>query len=140
MAGLQPQLGFKNIPPADATRMVNEEMLVVVMLESPKAIANADAIAQVKGVDALLIGTADLCAEMGMQGKLGDSKVEEAYKTVIAACKKHGKYPGMGGVYDPPLMEKYIGLGMRLILSGSDLSFIMAGGNQRTEFLRGVKI
>ena len=140
MAGLQPQLAFQNIPAADATRMVNEEMLVVVMLESPKAIASADAIAQVEGVDALLIGTADLCAEMGMQGKLGDSKVEEAYKTVIAACRKHGKYPGMGGVYEPKLMEKYIGLGMRLILSGSDLSFIMSGAKTRTDFLRGVKI
>src|SRR6185503_15917689 len=100
----------------EATRLVNEEMLVTVMLETPKAIANADAIAQVKGVDALLIGTADLCAEMGIHGQLGDPKVEEAYKNVIAACRKHGKHPGMGGVYDPPLMEKYIGLGMRLIL------------------------
>ncbi len=140
MAGAQPQLGFEMLPPGEATRIVNEEMLVTVMLESPKAIANADAIAQVKGVDALLIGTADLCAEMGMPGKLGDPKVEEAYRTVIAACKKHGKYPGMGGVYEPKLMEKYIGFGMRMILSGSDLSFMMAGARARTEFLRSVKI
>ena len=139
MAGPQPQLGFAGTAPAEATRLVNEEMLVTVMLETPKAIANADAIAQVKGVDALLIGTADLCAEMGIHGQLGDAKVEEAYKTVIAACKKHGKYPGMGGVYEPKLMEKYIGLGMRLILSGSDFSFILAGGKQRTDFLRAVK-
>jgi 2-keto-3-deoxy-L-rhamnonate aldolase RhmA len=140
MAGPQPQIGFAAVPPAEATRIVNEEMLVTVMLESPQAIANADAIAQVPGVDALLIGTADLCAEMGMAGKLDDPKVEEAYRTVIAACKKHGKYPGMGGVYEPKLMEKYIRLGMKMILSGSDLSFIMAGAKTRTEFLRAVKI
>ncbi len=140
LAGAMPQLGFRTLPPGDATRMVNEEMLVTVMLETPKAIANADAIAQVEGVDALLIGTSDLCAEMGMPGKLGDPKVEDAYRTVIAACKKHGKYPGMGGVYEPKLMEKYIGYGMRMILSGSDLSFIMAGAKARTEFLRGVKV
>src|SRR6185503_9473034 len=124
----------------EATRLVNEEMLVTVMLETPKAIANADAIAQVKCVDALLIGTADLCAEMGIHGQLGDSKVEDAYKTVIAACKKHGKYPGMGGVYEPKLMEKYVQMGMRFILSGSDQSFIMAGARARTEFLRKVKL
>ena len=139
MAGAQPQLGFRTLPPAEATRLVNEEMLVTVMLETPKAIANADAIAQVPGVDALLIGTSDLCAEMGIHGQLGDPKVEDAYRTVIAACKKHGKYPGMGGVYEPKLMEKYIGYGMRMILSGSDLSFIMAGAKTRTDFLRSVK-
>ena len=140
MAGAQPQLGFRTLPPAEATRLVNEEMLITVMLETPKAIANANAIAQVEGVDALLIGTSDLCAEMGIHGQLGDSRVEEAYKTVIAACKKHGKYPGMGGVYETKLMEKYVGLGMRMILSGSDLSFMMAGARARTEFLRSVKI
>jgi len=140
MAGAQPQLGFQTLPPGDATRIVNEEMLVTVMLETPKAIANADAIAQVEGVDALLIGTSDLCAEMGIPGKFTDTRVEEAYRTVIAACKKHGKHPGMGGVYEPKLMEKYIGYGMRMILSGSDLSFIMAGAKARTDFLRSVKI
>ena len=91
-------------------------------------------------VDGLLIGTNDLCAEMGIPGKFADPKVEDAYRTVIAVCKKHGKIPGMGGVYEPKLMEKYIGYGMRMILSGSDLSFMMAGARARTEFLRGVKI
>jgi 2-keto-3-deoxy-L-rhamnonate aldolase RhmA len=46
----------------------------------------------------------------------------------------------MGGVYEPKLMEKYIQMGMRMILSGSDLSFMMAGARARTEFLRAVKL
>ena len=46
----------------------------------------------------------------------------------------------MGGVYEPKLMEKYIGMGMRFILSGSDLSFILAGGRERTGFLNGCKL
>ena len=37
-------------------------------------------------------------------------------------------------------MEKYIGLGMRFILSGSDLSFIMAGARERASFLHGIKL
>ena len=36
------------------------------MLESPTAIANATAIAAVPGIDVLLIGTNDLCVEMGI--------------------------------------------------------------------------
>ncbi len=59
-----------------------------------------------------------------------------AYERVIAACRRHNKAPGMGGVYVEDLLAKYIGLGMRMILSGNDLSLIMAGGSQRTKFLR----
>jgi hypothetical protein len=53
-------------------------------------------------------------------------------------CKKHNKRPGMGGVYDPPLMAMYIG--MRMILSGGDLGFLMAGAKARAAFLRGVNL
>jgi 2-keto-3-deoxy-L-rhamnonate aldolase RhmA len=140
VAGGTPQLGFRNLPVAEATRMLNDETLVVVMLETPQAITNADAIAGVPGIDVLLIGTNDLCAEMGIHGQFGDSRVEAAYKTVIDACRRHGKYPGMGGVYDQPLMQKYIVMGMRFILSGSDLSFLMAGAGSRAAFLRSIKI
>jgi len=110
------------------------------MVETPLAIDNAEAIAAVPGIDVVLIGTNDLCAELGIPGQFADPRVEDAYRKVIAACKKHGKHPGMGGVYDTRLMEKYIGYGMRFILSGGDLSFLLAGAKARTEFLRGVKL
>src|SRR6266513_372827 len=134
--GAQPQLAFKPIAPAEATRLVNEQILVVVMLESPRAIENAEAIAAVPGVDVLLIGTSDLCAELGILGQVGDARVEAAYRRVIDACRRHGKHPGMGGVYDPPHMEKYVRMGMRFILGGSDLSLLMAAAKERAGFLR----
>jgi 2-keto-3-deoxy-L-rhamnonate aldolase RhmA len=140
VAGAQPQFAFQNAPLGEATQIVNDETLVVVMLETPQAIANADSIAAVAGVDVVLIGTNDLCAEMGIPAQFANSKVEDAYRTVIAACRRHGVHPGMGGVYEPKLMEKYIKLGMRFILSGSDFSFIMAGGRERTSFLHGIKL
>ena len=140
IAGAQPQLGFKSLPVGQAMRLVNQETLVVVMLETPTAIRNADAIAAVRGIDVLLIGTNDLCAEMGIPGQFAHKKVEQAYATVIAAARKHRKWPGMGGVYDPPLMRKYIEMGMRFILSGSDFSFLVAAGSQRTSTLRAIKL
>src|SRR3954469_4782741 len=83
--GLQ-QTGFASMPIAETARVVNEETLVVVMIESPEAVASCDEIAATAGVDALLIGTNDLCFEMGIPGKFDDPKVGEAYKKVIAAC------------------------------------------------------
>jgi 2-keto-3-deoxy-L-rhamnonate aldolase RhmA len=140
LGGPPPQLSYQPTPTGEATRIVNEETLVVVMLETPLAIENADAIAQVEGLDVLLVGFNDLCAEMGVPGDFNNQRAADAFTTVVAACKRHGKYPGMGGIYDHPTMQKYIGLGARFILSGSDFSFVMAGANARTSFLRGIKL
>jgi len=140
VVGALPQFGYQAMPVAETTRIANQEILVIVMVETPQAIDSVDAIAEVPGVDVVLIGTNDLCAELGIPGQFADPRVEDAYRKTIAACKKHGKHPGMGGVYEPKLMEKYIGFGMRFILSGGDLSFLMAGAKARTEFLRSCRL
>jgi 2-keto-3-deoxy-L-rhamnonate aldolase RhmA len=137
MGGALAQLGFASMPVGEAARLVNEETLVVVMIESPQGVANADEIASTKGVDALLIGTNDLCFEMGIPGQFNDPKVKDAYTKVIAACRKHGKFPGMGGMYTPELLERHIGMGVQLILSGSDFSLLMQAATTRAGLIRG---
>jgi len=134
--GLQ-QLGFEAVPVGEAARIINEETLVVVMIESPQGLENCEAIAAVKGIDALLIGTNDLCLELGIPGKFDDPKVGEAYRKVIAACRKHGKFPGMGGMYTPELLERHIAMGVQLVLSGSDYSLLMQGAAARAKLVRG---
>ncbi len=137
MGGGLAQVGYKSMPIGDVARVVNEETLVVVMIESPSGVANCDEIASTPGIDALLIGTNDLCFEMGIPGQFNDPKVGEAYKKVIAACRKHGKFPGMGGLYTPELLERHIGMGVQLVLSGSDFSLLMQAGTARTALVRG---
>ena len=136
MTGVLPQLDFKQKPIADVASTVNENMLIVIMLESPEAIDNVDSIAAIDGVDVVLIGTNDLCMEMGIPGDYSNPKVKDAYSKVIETCKKYGKTPGMGGVYKEELMSEYIKMGMRFILSGSDLSFMMQSASQRSNKLR----
>ena len=140
LPGTLPQAHFEAVPIAELASAVNAATLVVVMIETPEAVENADAIAAVPGADVLLIGTNDLAAEMGITGQFGHAKIEDAYRKVIAACRKHGKFAGMGGVYDNALMERYIGLGARFILSGSDLSFLMAGAKARSAFLQSLAV
>ncbi len=136
MTGSLPQLNFKQIPISEAATSINNSMLIVIMLESPEAIENVEEIAAVSGVDVILIGTNDLCMEMGIPGDYANVKIKESYKKVIKACHKYGKTPGMGGVYNEELMLEYIRMGMKFILSGSDLSFMMSSAKQRSENLR----
>ena len=130
--GLRPQ------KQAEAQETLNREILVVCMIETPEAVANAETIAAVPGVDVLLIGTSDLTATMGIPGQLGHPDVRKAYQTVGAACAKHGKVMGMGGVYDETIAADYVGLGARFLLSGSDHAFLTAAAGARAKFLRGL--
>ena len=50
------------------------------MLETPQAIENVEEIAAVDGIDILLIGTNDLCMEMGIPGQFGDPRIGEIFE------------------------------------------------------------
>jgi len=138
LAGPMPQLGLAALPTHETMRRANEEAVVVVMVESPLGVQNADAIAAVPGVDVILIGTNDLAAEMGIPGALDDPRIEAAYRTVIAACERHGKQAGMGGIYNHELMRRYLALGIRFAQGGGDTNLLTAGARARMDFLRGL--
>jgi 4-hydroxy-2-oxoheptanedioate aldolase len=135
---IMPQFDYK--PKADMTALLNKSNLIAVMLESSNAIDNAEAIAAVPGIDVLLIGTNDLCIELGVPGDLGHAKITDAYARMIAASHKHRKWAGMAGVYDEELMRRYIGMGVRFVIAGSDLGFLMDSGSKRANLLRSLKI
>lgn len=137
MTGSLPQLDFVKYPLGEMAAALNKAALTVMMIESPEGVANVDDIAAVPGVDVILVGTNDLCFEMGIPGQFDNPKVPEAYEKIIAACRKHGKHPGMGGVYSPELARKYIDMGMRFILTGSDMAFMMNGATAQANALRG---
>jgi len=120
---------------AQAQEEINNEILVVAMIETAEAVANADAIAATPGIDVLLIGTSDLSADMGISGQIGHEKVQAAYRAVIDACKKQGKYAGMGGIYDDTWAKTYIGWGAQFVLGGADQMFIMQAATARAKFL-----
>ena len=137
IAGGLPHFGYAPVSTAEATEAIDAATLVVVMLETPRAIENAAAIAAVPGIDALLIGTSDLSIELGIPGKFEDQRIVSAYRSVVDACRAHGKFAGIGGIYDDALLRRYIGMGVRLVLGGADLGFMQMAATARATTLRG---
>ena len=140
VAGTMAQLDYRSLPLAEATELVNRETLVVMMVESPQAIEQADAIAAVPGVDVVLIGSNDLCLEMGIPGQMDHPRLEAAIRVVIDACEHHDAHPGLGGVYDETLTAKFVKMGMRFIISGSDMSMMMSAATARAKFLNNLPL
>ena len=139
VAGNYAQLAFKATPTSEAAPQLNAATLVVVMLETPRAIGNAEEIAAVDGIDVLMIGTNDLCAEMGIPSEFGHARVVQSYERAVAAARKHNKWVGMGGIYTEDLLGRYINMGVRFILSGNDFSFMMGAATTRAKALRALE-
>jgi 2-keto-3-deoxy-L-rhamnonate aldolase RhmA len=109
------------------------------MLETPEGIANADAIAAVEGVDVLLIGSNDLCTELGIPGQIRHPKLREAFEKTAAACKKHGKTLGVGGIRgDLELQTELFRMGGNLIIAGSDVTYLTAAARADAKALRAI--
>jgi 2-keto-3-deoxy-L-rhamnonate aldolase RhmA len=130
--------GFDSVPAAEAHRALNEATLITVMIERQATVELADEIAAVEGVDVVMLGLGDLTADLGISGQTGHDKIAAAFETVGAACAKHGKWLGMGGVGSPETMAKYIDMGTRFILAGSETNLLIAAGRRRCQDLREV--
>jgi 2-keto-3-deoxy-L-rhamnonate aldolase RhmA len=128
--------GYQAPEMALAQKEMNDEIMTVVMIESPEAVRNADAIAAVPGIDVLLFGTSDLTTELGIAGQMGHQKIIDAYRTVGEACQKHGKIMGMGGINDNEDARRFIGMGCRFVLTGSDHNYVIEGAAAKAKFMR----
>jgi 4-hydroxy-2-oxoheptanedioate aldolase len=131
-----PHLQYRSWPQTEVVEAMNEATTVFVNIENLAALEAIDEIAAVPGLDVLMIGTNDLCAALGVPGQHGHKLVRDAYKTIIAAARKHGKYVGVGGISDRKLIAEYVEWGGRVISMGSDLSMVTAAGTARAKYVK----
>jgi 2-keto-3-deoxy-L-rhamnonate aldolase RhmA len=128
--------GYQVSDVAQAQREINDEIITTVMIESPEAVRNAAEIAAVPGIDVLLFGSFDLTTELGIPGQMGHQKLIDAYQTVGEACRAHGKIMGMGGINDNEDAARYIAMGSRFVLTGSDHNYVIEGASAKAKFMR----
>jgi len=134
MGGALPHLHYRSFPAAEANAAMNEATMVVVQFETADAVDKADEIAAVEGADMVLMGTNDLLADMGLAGQYEHERVREAYSRTIAACRKHGKHVGVGGLATrPKLAAEFVRMGARYVSTGTDLAFLLAESTARAK-------
>ena len=111
--------------------------MVVVQFETALAIERADEILAVEGVDMVLMGTNDLLADLGLPGQYEHSSVREAYTRALAACSRHGKHLGVGGLATrPELAAEFVKMGARYVSTGTDLGFLLDAASARAKQVR----
>jgi 2-keto-3-deoxy-L-rhamnonate aldolase RhmA len=139
--GALPHLEYRSFPTAEANAAINDATMVIVQFESAEAIEKADEIVAVEGVDMVLLGVNDLLASMGLAGQYEHAKVREAYERTIAACRKHGKHVGVGGLSTrPKLVADFIAMGARMVSTGTDIQFLLAVMTEKAKQVREISV
>jgi 4-hydroxy-2-oxoheptanedioate aldolase len=139
--GALPHLEYRSFPAAEANAALNDATMVIVQFESAAALDQADEIVAIEGVDMVLLGINDLLASMGLAGQYEHPKVRDAYARTIAACRKHGKHVGVGGLSTrPKLQAEFVAMGARMISAGTDIQFLLAAMTEKAKQVHEIKV
>lgn len=114
---------------AEFFAQANEEIPVIIQVETVKAFENLDAIIAVPGVDVAWIGHYDLTVSMGIPAQFDHPRLMQAMDDLVDACKRHGVAPG----FLPATAESaahWINKGFRMISLGSDIGVFLEGMRQ----------
>jgi 2-keto-3-deoxy-L-rhamnonate aldolase RhmA len=112
-----------------------DELLVIVQIESERAVAAIPDIAAVPGIDCLFVGPYDLSGSIGRLGRFDDPAVidllDRAGRAIVATGLCYGTIPVAGRP-----VEALLAAGCRLVVAGGDVSFIRRGALAQVEAFR----
>lgn len=105
---------------------MNEGLVVIAQIEHADAVANIEAILDVEGIDAIIIGPYDLSASMGFPGEFQRPQMLEALERVRNACHRKKKPYGYHSVSsDPAEAMARIREGATFVAYGVDFLFML---------------
>jgi 2-dehydro-3-deoxyglucarate aldolase len=101
-------------------QQANEQIAVIVQAEHIDAVNSIETIAQVAGVDAVLVGPYDLSASLGRLGEVRHPEVMDAIEHVTRVCRAAQLPLGIFGL-SAEAVQPYIKRGYTLITVGVDV-------------------
>ena len=105
----------------------NQQICLILQLETEKAIEQLEDIAAIDGVDVIFIGPADLAANMGYLGNIDNANVQAKIKEAAERAKSIG-IPAGALAPTPEISRKFLDYGFTYIAMGTDIGNTMESG------------
>jgi 4-hydroxy-2-oxoheptanedioate aldolase len=121
----------------DYHRTANQEMCVLVQVETRGALAEIESIAAVDGVDGIFIGPSDLAADLGHLANPQHPDVQAVFADACRRIRAAGKAAGIL-TGNPEEAERYRAAGYSFVAVGSDAGILVQGMNKLVERFRTV--
>ncbi len=122
--GLTPlHVDFEPVSIAQIMEHMNREQMVVLQIETVKAVEARDELLSVPRIDAVMIGPVDLSISLGVPGDFEHPKMIETVEKIVASCKAHGVAPG-AQARNVGLAKRWREMGMTFIGCSSETQML----------------
>jgi 4-hydroxy-2-oxoheptanedioate aldolase len=101
----------------------DENVSIIVQIESVEGVDNARAIAETPGIDAVFVGPSDLAASMGLLGRQAHPDVTAAVHRAFEGVLAAGKLVGVNA-FVPDMVDRYVEAGATFALVGADVALL----------------
>lgn len=112
------------MPPLEWIERLDEDTMIILQIESKKAIDNIDQLIFLEGVDATVIGPNDLSISLGVAGELDHPIMVEHIRKVVEACEKCDIASGTR-LRSLDILENWRREGMRMLTYSTDIGLLM---------------
>ena len=126
---------FEQVSVKEGVAYLNDNTLVIIQIESQRAIDHIDELVSVKGVDVALIGPNDLSISLGVPGELSHPKMVAQIERMVAGCERNGVAAGIH-IRDMDALKMWKDKGMRCLMFSSDSGFLMSAASASAQELR----
>lgn len=134
--GLTPlHIDFEPASIPEIMRHANEQTMVVLQIETVKAVEAMNELLSVPFLDAVMIGPVDLSISLGVPGEFEHPKMLATVERIVAACLAHGVVPG-AQARNPALARRWKDMGMLFVGCGSEVSMLYEKGREVVTALR----
>lgn len=123
--GLTPLfVDFEKVTIAEMIEHFNANTMVVLQIETRRAVEARDELLSVKGIDAVMVGPVDLSISLGVPGDFQHPKMVDAMEKIRDSCVAHGVTPGTQ-TRNLPLARFWRARGMRFLGCSSEIGMLM---------------
>jgi len=121
---------------ANYAREANREVCLLVQVETQEGVRNADAIAEVEGVDGVFIGPSDLSAAFGHVGDPWHPEMMKLHEDLFRRIERAGKGIGILTL-DEALARKHVEMGATFIAVGTDSNLMVKASSALSAKFKG---
>jgi 2-keto-3-deoxy-L-rhamnonate aldolase RhmA len=116
----------------DYLKTVNDELLIVVQIETREAVTNVEEILSTEGVDGFFVGPVDLSTSLGHMGSINHLEVQESIDRIFTVGKELGVISGIWKGAGMTVKER-LAEGWQMMALGMDIEFLMKGSRELLE-------
>ena len=122
---------------SDYVTRANDELFLIVQIETTAAMEVCEEIAAVDGVDAVFFGPGDLAASMGMPGQAAHPDVTASIEKALPRVRKSGKFVGVLAPNDE-ISERHIKSGFDFVSVANDCAILFRNADAAAQKFRAI--